>query len=998
MGEILDVLPGQYENLGSSIALVGRRSVATEQEILSLTREIGQQAHSAGFTADQVVGLAGALGELRVPPERARGSLTTYFQTLNKAVADGGEKLDSFAQIVGVTTGELDRMVRNNEGPEIMRRFLDALQDLDNVDTTKALDDLGLAQLRVSDVFQRLSSNVTVFNENLASGAQGWTEGTELARQYGLRLDDLESKWQIFVNALAEVGAAVGDKLAPAIKTVLDGATDLLHRLSAFADTPFGDFMIKASVGAAGLVAALSAIIGTGALAVGSLAALRTAIIGLGVTEATRGVMGFIGGLAGIQTASTGAATALSVFKWALIGTGIGAAVVLLGSLTGAFMTAAQSAQATFNTYIGTTAGLSEALAADTEAYQQAIADGNQRVADSYTVITPKTLENAAAHDENAAAIANVNDILGYTAGTIDATTGAIDDNTLALGANTIEWVKNQLRQSEAFREFAGNTELVDAWNAIGADFDEVVHVQAEKGTAGVHAYFKSLAEQAYASGQATIQQIALINQGIAAALDGGPGGDASIFDANTWNGDASSKFSGVIQSALNQALLLPSAGRAAAKSLGSGFDDAAARADNLAKSIGSGGGGGGGGGVAKQVRTLVDYANDLNKVMKRAFDIRFGNQQAVDTITSGWQKIRDAAQAATEAAAEHQRKLAEMGADRSIKQYWLTVAENYGDELRAAKIREELAKLDADMAKEKKELSKEQDKASMSLVGNSEAAIQNRATILGLVGDYQQYLNSLAASGMSQKDLQAKSTQLRAEFIQQATQMGFNRGEVEKYAKSFNDMTTIINKVPRNITVKANVDPALQAFAEYEAALNKARANASRGISMGKISNPTNAKEIRRAALEAQIATRTAWMKRLLAEGNVSGAMASYNSIESMRNALRVGNYWTGGYVGDGGKYEPRGVVHGGEFVFSKAATSFLGRQNLTYMHSMAKAGKSVAPMISGATGVTAELSPYDRMLLADIRDRVGVTIGAGVVQSATNNGNANAASRRVS
>src|SRR5690606_17518459 len=372
-GEILDVMPGQYENLGSSIALVGRRSVATEQEILSLTREIGQQAHSAGFTADQVVGLAGALGELRVPPERARGSLTTYFQTLHKAVADGGEKLASFAQIVGVTSTELERMVRNDEGPEIMRRFLTALQDLDNVDTTKALDDLGLAQLRVSDVFQRLSSNVTVFNDNLASGAQGWNEGTELARQYGLRLDDLESKWKIFVNALAEVAAAVGDKLAPAIKAALDGATELLHRLSAFADTPLGDFLIKASVGAAGLVAALGAIIGTGALAAGSLAALRTAIIGLGVTEATRGVMGFIGGLAGIQTASTGAATALGVFKWALIGTGIGAAVVLLGALSGAFLSTGQAAEQSFNKYIGTTAGLAEAVAADTAEYQKAV-------------------------------------------------------------------------------------------------------------------------------------------------------------------------------------------------------------------------------------------------------------------------------------------------------------------------------------------------------------------------------------------------------------------------------------------------------------------------------------------------------------------------------------------------------------------------------------------------------------------------------------------------
>ncbi|MCK7388898.1 hypothetical protein L8O36_07745 [Enterobacter bugandensis] len=37
-----------------------------------------------------------------------------------------------------------------------------------------------------------------------------------------------------------------------------------------------------------------------------------------------------------------------------------------------------------------------------------------------------------------------------------------------------------------------------------------------------------------------------------------------------------------------------------------------------------------------------------------------------------------------------------------------------------------------------------------------------------------------------------------------------------------------------------------------------------------------------------------------------------------------------SGGYTGGGGKYQPKGVVHGGEFVFTKEATSALGVGNL--------------------------------------------------------------------
>lgn len=39
---------------------------------------------------------------------------------------------------------------------------------------------------------------------------------------------------------------------------------------------------------------------------------------------------------------------------------------------------------------------------------------------------------------------------------------------------------------------------------------------------------------------------------------------------------------------------------------------------------------------------------------------------------------------------------------------------------------------------------------------------------------------------------------------------------------------------------------------------------------------------------------------------------------------------YANGGYTGDGGKYEPKGIVHGGEFVFTKEATKRIGTRNL--------------------------------------------------------------------
>lgn len=57
------------------------------------------------------------------------------------------------------------------------------------------------------------------------------------------------------------------------------------------------------------------------------------------------------------------------------------------------------------------------------------------------------------------------------------------------------------------------------------------------------------------------------------------------------------------------------------------------------------------------------------------------------------------------------------------------------------------------------------------------------------------------------------------------------------------------------------------------------------------------------------------------------------------------------GGYTGDGGKHEPKGIVHGGEFVFTKESTRRIGTDNLyALMRGYANGGLVSGPSMSRA------------------------------------------------
>lgn len=456
---------------------------------------------------------------------------------------------------------------------------------------------------------------------------------------------------------------------------------------------------------------------------------------------------------------------------------------------------------------------------------------------------------------------------------------------------------------------------------------------------------------------------------------------------------------------------------------------------------------------MQKEVRTLTDYANDLGSVMDRVIELMFGNQNARDNvfdilgdmkddIKQGRQAIEDAREGvqglrsdlrdARIRVQELNAELRSLRADRKILQYQLRVAVEYGDDLRAAEIRGELAENTAEITKTEKEradASKDvtqvlkdlaaaqkavQDAiaaSSRSLTGNSKAARDNRARVQELLNAYRQQITTAAANGASTEQLRKLTDRLSKEFASQLRQMGYNRSEVNRYKSAFNQFTTVIRRVPRNVTVttRSNTSPAQRAINEFVAR------NRNRSINMrvdvpkvGSISGGT----IRPSGISVggggistpKINTSTANAKEFNA--------LNFNQYQGPTKYIRRANGGMAAYLASGGDPQffpggPRGTdtipawLTPGEFVQKKAAVDHYGLPFMNAINNLQfpkyLANGSGASSAGGGTGpALVELMPRQLAQLAQMVSST-VYLDGRIVAESVGEQNRNSSIRKV-
>lgn len=241
------------------------------------------------------------------------------------------------------------------------------------------------------------------------------------------------------------------------------------------------------------------------------------------------------------------------------------------------------------------------------------------------------------------------------------------------------------------------------------------------------------------------------------------------------------------------------------------------------------GGGGGGGGGRDYTPRSsssrgrkektpeeiFEDFLSRLDKAMNQALNKFWQNQDAQDkyhaqlnsmrkTIEDANKSIKDL----TDDIWDLNNTLSEKENDLANQRYFQSVAKKYGDTSRQRDIQVDIDKTTKEIsdtknsiADKEKEIAKTKE-GMYALQGYTEAAINNRAALKALQSTMIDMINAYAASGASTEQLTAYAAQLKQEFIAQATQMGFNQGEVTTLSGAFDNLTRTIQAVPRVVDV----------------------------------------------------------------------------------------------------------------------------------------------------------------------------------------------------
>jgi hypothetical protein len=260
-------------------------------------------------------------------------------------------------------------------------------------------------------------------------------------------------------------------------------------------------------------------------------------------------------------------------------------------------------------------------------------------------------------------------------------------------------------------------------------------------------------------------------------------------------------------------------------------------------------------------------------------------------------------------------------------------------------------------------------------------------------VQNYQSYIGVLAESGASQDELRKATERARKEFIAQATELGFAESEVMMYAEAFDDVRTAIDRVPRDVTIDFNADPALQALNELNAKLDQSIAKAAElnRQTRTKAGPPTSSSGPERDPLTSSIDTSyLPFFSQVVRKIEES----------ALDRARRTFGFADGGYTGSGGKYQPAGVVHRGEYVVpSQYVNQSSGLPNANFLSQLQNGmpGYANGGFVGGGMGdgtMMVELSPFDRKLLADAGN-VQLRVNGKVVAEATNQNNFNEARR---
>ena len=229
IANITGMTSSEYQRFGSSVVALGNNFATTEADIVQMANRLASAGTLAGLSNQEILGLATAMSSVGIEAEAGGTAMTQTLTAIEKAAVEGGDSLDQFAKVAGMSSSEFAKQW--NEKPiEAIQSFIKGLGELDGKgeSATLMLDEMGLSGVRQSNMLKSLALASDTLSGAVDMSTQAWEENTALTNEAGTRYETTESKLKMLRNEVVDAAIEFGGPLVDALRDGLEASKPLI--------------------------------------------------------------------------------------------------------------------------------------------------------------------------------------------------------------------------------------------------------------------------------------------------------------------------------------------------------------------------------------------------------------------------------------------------------------------------------------------------------------------------------------------------------------------------------------------------------------------------------------------------------------------------------------------------------------------------------------------------------------------------------------------------
>lgn len=218
--------PENIKGIAAALTQLGNDFNTTEGEILTMTEELSRAGVAFKVGGDELLALGTALATVGERPERSATALAQALTRITQAAAGGGAELQAFADVVGLSADEFQKLARDDIG-EVFFRLLQSLRAA-GPNAIQILDDLRIGSERNTKVFLSTANSLDALVSALETTRGQMANPTAALDEFQRMNETVERQVETLGTQLDNLATILGTPLLPAINSAVTALNEFL--------------------------------------------------------------------------------------------------------------------------------------------------------------------------------------------------------------------------------------------------------------------------------------------------------------------------------------------------------------------------------------------------------------------------------------------------------------------------------------------------------------------------------------------------------------------------------------------------------------------------------------------------------------------------------------------------------------------------------------------------------------------------------------------------